>query len=167
MDVNLINAGLRNRYGVRCLEIPGHHATRAHGLLGRIGWIQHQAVAVFCRRHGDAKAPKVRQFAQGNLEVRSRPVGAIAFKQFVAGNGRPQQQSARNRAIGLPFRIAAFAPQVGKHRVIDTVVLSPAAHRVVARVAFDETILGPHGARLESERLAEYRLRYQNVLVVQ
>ena len=167
IDVHLINSSLGNGDGLRGFGFAGHDNALDPAVLRDGTRIQQQPVVVSRRCHRHAKPPLVRQFAQRNLEVRLGPVRAIGGKDLIVGDGGPQQQSRGNRAVGAPFRIAVVAAHTSEDGVIDAVVISPAAHGIVARIAFDETVFGPHGKRVEGEGFARRLLGYQEIFVRQ
>ena len=167
MQIDLIDAGLLDRDRLRRGRISADDRVCSLRRSCRRARIEQQPVVVLRRGHGDPEPAVIGELAERDLEIRPGSVGPLALKDLVIRDRRPQQQALRDRAVREPFGIAGSAAHAGEDRVIDAVVLSPAADRVVARVALDEAILRPHRERLEVERLAEPRLRDHEVPIVQ
>ena len=167
VNVHLVDAALANCHGLRSSRIADRYRFLSFGILGGGSGVEKQAIFVPSCRNRDAEAPVVGQLAKGDLEVRFRPVGAVEPELFVRQDGWPEEKAFRDRAVGLALRVPRTTSHACEDRVVDAVVLPPAANCRVALVALDEPILGSHPERLEGERLVGRGLRHDEVLVVQ
>ena len=153
VEVDLVDSAPADRHVRRPRQVARDDGVPGVGIPRTVRWVQQQAVVVPCGRHGHAEPPAVRELPQRDLEVRLWTVRPAAPEDFVRRDGRPQQQSLRDRLVRAALGVAAAAAHACEHRVVDAVEVSPAPHGGVSLVALDEAVPGPHGTRLEGERL--------------
>ena len=134
---------------------------------GRLGGGDQQAVVVLRGGHGDAEPSVVRQFPQRDLEIGFGTVGAFAIELLFVRDRGPQEQAFRHGRVGLAFGVAGTAAKAGEHRVVNAVEVPPRADRIVADIAFDESVLRSHPERFEGEWLLRRQFHHLEILVAE
>ena len=144
------------------------HAEHAFGWLGpRRAALQQKGIRVLRGLHAHAEFPVLGQLAQRDFEIRAWPIRAGHLPNLRTGNRRSQQQTIRRHLMRLAQRIALGATHAGKHRVINAVVLAPAAHRAVALITLVEAPLCAHLERLKGKWLGRHQLCHHEVIIGQ
>ena len=160
VDIDLVDAVSSDVDGSQLAWIERYDRLRLQALPGGHPLLEQQAVLVSRGSDSNPEAPFVGEFARRDLEVCLRPERALATEDLVGWYGRAKQQAFRYDVERVPLGIALATPHAGEHRVIDAVVVPPAADRGIPPVAFVETVLRSHSDRLEGERLVRHELRH-------